>query len=195
MDGYVVWITGLPGSGKTALARELEPLLKERGQRCEILDGNEVRELISSELGFTAEDRKLHNQRVIHIAKLLARNGVGVIVSLISPYRETRAGARKELPNFVEVWTKCSLEVCEARDKKGLYKKARTGEISDLTGIQHPYQEPQQPEVVVDTEKESPLEGAKKVLKKLEKLGLIGAYSNSEEQAVKKRLEDLGYLG
>ncbi|HID94377.1 MAG TPA: adenylyl-sulfate kinase [bacterium (Candidatus Stahlbacteria)] len=195
MDGFVVWITGLPGSGKTALAKEIEPLLKKRGHNCEILDGNEVRALISSELGFTEEDRKLHNRRVIHIAKLLARNGVGVIVSLISPYRETRAFARRELPNFVEVWTKCPLEVCEARDKKGLYEKARRGEITDLTGVQHPYEEPENPEVIVDTEKESPSEGARRVIDKLEELGLISAYTKEEEEAVKRRLEDLGYLG
>jgi len=195
MDGFVLWITGLCGSGKTALAKEIEPLLKKRGRNCEILDGNEVRALISSELGFTAEDRKLHNKRVIHIAKLLARNGVGVLVSLISPYRETRAFARGELPNFVEVWTKCSLKICEVRDKKGLYKKARSGEISDFTGIQHPYEEPENPEVMVDTENESPSEGARKVIDKLEELGLISAYSKEEEETVKKRLEDLGYLG
>lgn len=195
MAGFVVWITGLPGSGKTALAREIELLLKKREQKCEILDGNEVRELISSELGFTEEDRKLHNRRVIHISKLLARNEVGAIVSLISPYRETRAFARKELPNFVEVWTKCPLEVCEVRDKKGLYEKARRGEITDLTGVQHPYEEPENPEVVVDTAHENPSEGARKVIDKLEELGLISAYTKKEEEAVKKRLEDLGYLG
>jgi adenylyl-sulfate kinase len=171
--GFVAWLTGLPGSGKTTIARGLEKELKARGLKVEVFDGDEVRKNLSKGLGFSKEDRDTHNKRVIYVCKLLVRNGINTIVSLISPYRSTRAYARKELPKFVEVYLKCSLEECISRDPKGLYKKALAGKISNMTGIQDPYEEPLNPEVVLDTEHDSPRHNVQKVLAKLQELGYI----------------------
>ena len=151
----VIWLTGLPGSGKTTIAKALQPRLKESGFKVELLDGDIVRKELSPELGFTKQDREIHARRVVYLSKLLSRNGIISIVSLISPYREFRRYARSENNinnNFYEVYVKCSLETCIKRDPKGLYKKALSGEIKDLTGLQDPYEEPENPEVVVDTE-------------------------------------------
>jgi len=171
--GFVIWLTGLPGSGKTTIARGLEKKLKARGLKIEVFDGDEVRKNLSKGLGFSREDRDTHNKRVIYVCKLLVRNGINAIVSLISPYRSTRAYARRELPKFVEVYLKCSLEECIRRDPKGLYKKAMAGEISNMTGIQDPYEEPLNPEVVLDTEHVSSERNIQKVLDKLRELGYI----------------------
>jgi adenylyl-sulfate kinase len=171
--GFVIWLTGLPGSGKTTIARGLEKELKARGLKVEVFDGDEVRKNLSKGLGFSKEDRDTHNKRVVYVCKLLTRNGVNAIVSLISPYRSTRAFAREQLPKFVEVYLKCSLEECMRRDPKGLYKKALAGEISNMTGIQDPYEEPLNPEVVLDTKHDSSRFNVQKVLAKLRKLGYI----------------------
>ncbi len=154
----VIWLTGMPGSGKTTIAKALHPKLLESGFRAEILDGDVVRKELSPELGFTKQDREIHARRVVYLCKLLSRNGVISIVCLISPYREFRRYARKEIStnnNFYEVYVKCSLETCMKRDPKGLYKKALSGEIKDLTGLQDPYEEPENPEVIVDTERQT----------------------------------------
>ena len=155
----VIWLTGLSGSGKTTIARALEPRLKSAGNRAELLDGDVVRRDLSPELGFTKEDRERHAKRVVYLCKLLSRNEVMPIVSLISPYREFRAYARKEVESansqFLEVYVRCSLESCIKRDPKGLYKKALAGEIKDLTGLQDPYEEPLNPELVLDTDADS----------------------------------------
>jgi len=171
--GFVVWFTGLPSSGKTAIARELEKMLREEGWRVELLDGDELRKKLDPEVGFSRHDREIHIRRVAYVSKLLARNEVAVLVCLVSPYREVRDYARKEIGDFIEVWTKCSLETCIQRDPKGLYKKALAGEIKDMTGIQDPYEEPLNPELIVDTERGSPQEAARKVLRKLEELNYI----------------------
>lgn len=168
--GFVIWLTGLPGSGKTTIARGLEKELKVRDLKVEVFDGDEVRKNLSKGLGFSKEDRDTHNKRVIYVCKLLTRNGTNAIVSLISPYRSTRAYAREQLPKFVEVYLKCSLEECIRRDPKGLYKKALAGEINNMTGIQDPYEEPLNPEVVLDTEHESSKYNIQKVLAKLKEL-------------------------
>jgi adenylylsulfate kinase len=154
----VIWLTGLPGSGKTTIAKALYPRLKELGFKAELLDGDSVRKELSPELGFTKQDREIHARRVVYLSKILSRNGIISIVSLISPYRDFRRYARSEINmsnNFYEVYVKCSLEACIARDPKGLYKKALSGEIKDLTGLQDPYEEPDNPEIIVDTEKQS----------------------------------------
>jgi adenylylsulfate kinase len=151
----VIWLTGLPGSGKTTIAKALYPKLKESGFKVELLDGDIVRKELSPELGFTKQDRETHARRVIYLSKLLSRNGVISIVCLISPYREFRRYARSEITmnnNFYEVYVNCSLETCIRRDPKGLYKKALSGEIKDLTGLQDPYEEPENPELIVNTE-------------------------------------------
>ncbi len=168
--GFVIWLTGLPGSGKTTIARGLEKKLKVRGLKVEVFDGDDVRKNLSKGLGFSKEDRDTHNKRVIYVCKLLTRNGVNAIVSLISPYRSTRAYAREQLPKFVEVYLKCSLEECMRRDPKGLYKKALAGEIKNMTGIQDPYEEPLDPEVILDTEHKSSESNIQKVLDKLKEL-------------------------
>lgn len=174
-QGFVVWLTGLPGSGKTTIAQKLLRELKARNLKVELFDGDEVRRNLSKGLGFSKEDRDTHNKRIIYVCKLLTRNGVNTIVSLISPYRSTRAYARENLPKFVEVYLKCSIEECIKRDPKGLYKKALAGEITNMTGIQDPYEEPLNPEVLLDTEHDSSKNNVAKVIKKLEELGYIKA--------------------
>ena len=169
-SGVTVWLTGLPGSGKTTISRILEKELKSRGARVEVFDGDEVRKNLSSDLGFSKEDRELHARRVTYVSKLLSRNGVVAIVALISPYREFRERARNEIPDFVEVYVKASLETCSERDPKGLYRKARAGEIKDLTGLQEPYEEPLKPDVLVDTEHSSPEVSAGLVISTLREL-------------------------
>jgi len=174
-QGFVVWLTGLPGSGKTTIAQKLLRELKARNLKVELFDGDEVRRNLSKGLGFSKEDRDTHNKRIIYVCKLLTRNGVNAIVSLISPYRSTRAYARENLPKFVEIYLKCSIEECIKRDPKGLYKKALAGEITNMTGIQDPYEEPLNPEVLLDTEHDSSQNNVAKVIKKLEELSYIKA--------------------
>jgi adenylyl-sulfate kinase len=172
-EGFVVWLTGLPGSGKTTIARELEPELKKRGWCVEVLDGDEIRQNLSKGLGFSREDRETHLKRVTYVAKLLSRNGVAVIAAFISPYRNIREHARKETTNFVEVYVKCSVEACAERDPKGLYKKASVGQIKDLTGPQDLYEEPLEPDLVVDTEKLTVAESVEVIESRLHELNLI----------------------
>jgi len=170
-SGFVIWLTGLSGAGKTTITEVLAPKLTKLGLRVERLDGDEVRRQLSPELGFSKEDRETHAKRVVYVSKLLAKNGVAVIVALISPYRAFRAFARQEVENFVEVYVKCSIETCAKRDPKGLYKKAFRGEIKDMTGLQDPYEEPLNPEVILDTEQTSPELNADKILDTLRDLG------------------------
>jgi adenylylsulfate kinase len=166
----VIWLTGLPGSGKTTIAKALSPKLKGSGFKVELLDGDIVRKELSPELGFTKQDRELHSRRVVYLCKLLSRNGIATIVCLISPYREFRRYARREINvdnNFYEVYVKCSLGTCMRRDPKGLYKKALAGEIKDLSGLQDPYEEPENPEVIVDTEEQTSEECVNVILKRV----------------------------
>jgi adenylylsulfate kinase len=151
-QGCVLWLTGLPGSGKTTIAQALEKEYRAQGIPVEVLDGDEIRAAISPELGFSPADRELHNRRVIYLAKLLSRNGVLTIVSLISPYRAVRDAARAELGTFIEVWVKCSVEECMRRDPKGHYRRAIQGSNPQMTGVQAPYEPPEQAELVLDTE-------------------------------------------
>lgn len=181
--GFVVWLTGLPGSGKTTIVRQLENLLKERGARLEVLDGDDVRRNLSPDLGFSKADRESHARRVVYLSKLLSRNGIIVLVSLISPYRKFRAFAREQIQDFVEVFTKCPLETCIKRDPKGLYRKALAGEISDLTGLQDVYEEPLDPEVTVETDKESVEDSVQKILANLESTGLVKPLSISSHKS------------
>ena len=172
-EGFVVWVTGLPGSGKTTISKELEPKLRQIGLSVEVLDGDEIRQNLSKGLGFSREDRETHLRRVTYVAKLLSRNGVGVIAAFISPYRNIRDYARKETTNFLEVYVKCSVETCAKRDPKGLYKKASTGQIKDLTGPQDLYEEPLNPDLVVDTEALTVTEGADLIMSRLKAKQLI----------------------
>ncbi len=171
----VIWLTGIPGSGKTTLAIELKKYFDTKNVSADILDGDEIRKTLSKDLGFSSKDREEHNRRVIYIAKLLAKNGVTTIVPLISPFRSIRSEARKEIPNFVEVFVKASLDTCIKRDPKGLYKKAQRGEIQNMTGISSPYEEPENPELVLDTEKYPVAKCLDMLVSKLKQLGYLDA--------------------
>ncbi len=173
--GFTLWFTGLSGSGKSTIADLVAERLERDGYRMERLDGDEVRQHLTRDLGFSKEDREENIRRISFVAKLLTRNGVIVITSFISPYRKIRQEARESIGGdcFVEVYVKCPLEVCKKRDVKGLYSKAVKGEIKDFTGISHPYEEPEEPEIIVETDKEKPEESADKVLKELHKLKFL----------------------
>jgi len=170
-NGFCLWFTGLPSAGKTSIAKALIPLLKERGWNIELLDGDEVRRGLSADLGFDRAGREAHAGRVAFVAKLLARNNAIPIVALISPYASSRARARNEIVRFVEIYVSTPVEVCEQRDVKGLYKKARRGELKEFTGVSDPYEVPEHPEILVDTLERSPEESARFVLSELDRLG------------------------
>lgn len=173
--GIVVWCTGLSGSGKSTVANEVAHRLQERGKLAYILDGDNVRHGLNKDLGFSPEDRSENIRRISEVAALFADAGVITITAFISPYSKDRNFCRELVGDdrFVEVYAKASVGACEERDPKGLYKKARAGEISDFTGIDAPYEEPEEPEVVVDTECESPMESGKKVMEFLEAQGYL----------------------
>jgi sulfate adenylyltransferase len=171
--GFVIWLTGLSQSGKTTAGDKLHDMLIQKGVKTERLDGDIVRQHLSKDLGFTKEDRDENIRRVGFVTRLLSRNGVGVITSFISPYQKTRDKVRKQTENFVEVFCKCPLEECEKRDTKGLYKKARKGAIEHFTGISDPYEEPENPEIELLTDKETPEECVQKIIKYLEDNKLI----------------------
>jgi adenylylsulfate kinase len=173
--GCVIWFTGLSGSGKTTIAHDVEHTLLESGVPVEVLDGDVVRENLSKGLGFSKEDRDTNIRRIAFVAHLLQRNGVFVITAAISPYRRVRHEARTMVKDFVEVFADAPLEICEQRDVKGLYAKARAGEIKGFTGIDDPYEPPDYAEVTCHTEKESVEESAQKVIDKLVELKFLEA--------------------
>ncbi len=172
-QGFCLWLTGLPSAGKTTIAKTLVPRLLERGWFTELLDGDEIRRGLSADLGYDRKSRETHASRVTFVAKVLARNGVIPIVALISPYRSSRARARTEIGRFVEVHVNTPIEVCERRDVKGLYAKARAGEIKEMTGVDDPYEVPEHPEIVVDAVAMTPEESAEYILRELVRLGFI----------------------
>ena len=173
--GFTLWFTGLSGAGKTTIAEIVERELRERGRSVEVLDGDIVRTNLSKGLSFSREDRNVNVLRIGFVANLLTRNGVGVIVSAISPYKEARDQVRRRIIDFVEVFVDCPLEVCAERDVKGLYKKAFSGEIKEFTGVSDPYEAPAAPELTIKTNEEDPRESAQRVLDKLEFLGYLVA--------------------
>jgi adenylylsulfate kinase len=154
-SSFVIWLTGLPSSGKTTIASALKPKLDKLGIRSQILDGDVMRKELSPNLGFTREDRYEHVKKVIYLCKILSNNGIASIVTIVSPDKEIRAFVRDQLGGLIEVYVKCSLGTCIKRDCKGLYKKALNGEMTNLIGLQDPYEEPVNPEVIADTEHES----------------------------------------
>jgi adenylylsulfate kinase len=172
--GVTIWFTGLSGAGKTTLSRAVEKELRTYGYKIEILDGDLVRQNLTKGLGFSKEDRDENVRRVGFVASLLTRNQVIVLVSAISPYREIREEVRQRIGNFVEVYVNAPLEVCEKRDVKGLYQKARAGAIKNFTGIDDPYEPPLNPEVECRTDLESLEESVTKVLAELRELGYLG---------------------
>ena len=171
--GVTLWFTGLPCSGKSAVADRLAEILKDRGYRVERLDGDIVRQSLTRDLGFSRADRDENIRRVTFVAKLLTRNDVFVLTSFISPYREIRAESRREIGSFVEIYTKCPLETCMERDIKGMYKKAIEGKIKEFTGISDPYEEPLNAEIVLETDKETIDESVQRVMRRLTELGLL----------------------
>ena len=173
--GIVVWLTGLPSSGKSTLAHEVEQLLFDRGCNSYVLDGDNIRHRLNKDLGFTPEDRKENIRRIGEVANLLTDAGVIVLTAFISPYQEDRDQARalNDPGKFFEVFCKCSLQECERRDPKGLYRRARKGEISQFTGVDAPYEEPASPEIVVETDKYSLEECAQQIVRHLEGLDIV----------------------
>lgn len=172
-QGLVLWLTGLSGSGKTTLAKGLEYDLKKRGCRVEILDGDVIRAGLCKGLGFSKADRDINVRRIGFVANMLSRNGVVSIASVISPYRETRNQLRETIENFVEIYVNAPLSVCEQRDVKGLYAMARAGEIRAFTGIDSPYEEPLNPDIVCYTSEEHVEQSIAKITTELERLNHI----------------------
>ncbi|HEY8687484.1 MAG TPA: adenylyl-sulfate kinase [Chloroflexota bacterium] len=201
-EGFTLWFTGLSGAGKSTLAELVEQRLREWGRRVELLDGDEIRKNLSQGLGFSKADRDANILRIAFVARLLSRNGVVAITAAISPYRAIRDQARGEILRFVEVFVDCPLEVCEQRDVKGLYKKARSGEIKQFTGISDPYEPPENPEIHLHTELENQEQDVEIIFTRLRELGLMpvdpsyddSAYTPEEEALVSERLKNLGYL-
>jgi adenylyl-sulfate kinase len=174
--GFTVWFTGLSGAGKTTIADAIEPILRERGiTKLEKLDGDVVRTHLSKGLGFSKEDRDTNIRRIGWVAEVLTRNGVCVLASAISPYKEIRDEVKANIGNFVEVYVECSIEELTRRDVKGLYEKAIKGEIANFTGVSDPYEAPENPTVKVNSEHEDLDESVAKVLAKLEELGYVPA--------------------
>lgn len=171
--GVAVWFTGFSGAGKSTIAEALTKKLQSEGYNLEVLDGDEIRENLTKDLGFSKEDRDTNIRRIGFVAKLLARNGVIVLVPVISPYRSIREEMRANISDFVEVFVNAPLSVCEERDVKGLYKKVRAGQIKQFTGIDDPYEPPINPEIECRTDLEELSESVDKIFNKLTELGYV----------------------
>jgi adenylylsulfate kinase len=198
-EGFTIWITGLPGSGKTSLARDLEESLLERGLDVERLDAGDIRRAWLPTLGYTRQEQTGYLRLLGHFCNLLTRNGAIVIVAAVSPYQELRKELRDQIGRLIEVYLKCPLEICEQRDQSGMFMKARSGEIGEFPGISLPYEESEITEVVLESDRASPEDCCAKVLKTLEVLGNIPEvkwqeYDQEEEAKIAQRLKDLGYL-
>lgn len=172
--GVVLWFTGLSGAGKSTIASNLEEVLRTRGKLTYVLDGDNLRHGLNKDLSFSTEDRKENIRRVSEVCKLFQDAGIITLTSFISPLREDREMAREIIgESFIEIFIKCPLDICEERDPKGLYKKARKGEIKNFTGIDSDYEEPKNPEIVLNTFEESINKSIERVLKILEKINVI----------------------
>jgi adenylylsulfate kinase len=173
-EGFTLWFTGLSGAGKTTIAEIVEKEIRDRKGKVEVLDGDIVRTNLSKGLGFSRQDRDTNVLRIGFVADLLTRNGVAVIVSAISPFKEVRDQVRRNIgENFIEVFVDAPVEVCAERDVKGLYKKAFAGEIKQFTGVSDPYEPPAAPELHIHTDREEKEESAARVLTLLEELGYL----------------------
>lgn len=172
-QGFTIWFTGLPCCGKTTIADQIQSILKNKGFLVERLDGDLIRQHLSSDLGFSKKDRDENIRRAIFLAKMLTRNNVIVLASFVSPYQKQRRKARKEIRKFVEVYVRCPVKICMKRDVKGMYQKALEGKIKHFTGVDDPYEEPENPDLIVDTDIESVEESVGKVLQKIEELGYL----------------------
>jgi len=203
---FTLWFMGRPASGKSTLAKRVEGRLRDADIPVENLDGDEVRKNLHPDLGFSREERALNNRRTAFVCKLLNRNGIGAVTAMITPFRQSQQQARdivEESGNFALIYVKCSVEVAAERDPKGLYEKAQSGKIEKFTGVNHPFQEPLDPDIVVDTENESIEQSVSHVMDRLSELQIFEDESlseydfditQSEEASIKQRLEDLGYF-
>ena len=171
----VIWFTGLSGSGKSTLAHSVEEILFSKGCRTYVLDGDNVRHGLTSNLGFSNEDRKENIRRIGEVTKLMMEAGLIILTAFISPFREDRIAVRNLISDgdFIEIYCKASLETCEARDLKGLYKRARLGEIKNYTGINSPYEIPDNPELIIDIDKESLEESVSKIVSFLQTKSIV----------------------
>lgn len=200
MKGFTLWFTGLSGSGKSTLAIGVEEELKRRSMNVEVLDGDVVRTNLSKGLGFSKEDRDINIRRIGFVCNLLTRNNAVAIAAAISPYKAIRDENRALVGRFVEVYCECPLEELERRDTKGLYKKARAGEIKGFTGIDDPYEAPENPEITINSARESEEESLSKIIRTLELMGFIPAgpeateIPEAEEQQIREKLKQFGYL-
>ncbi len=203
---FTLWFMGRPSAGKSTLASRVEDRLVEIGYPTENLDGDDIRKHLHPDLGFSREDRRTNNRRTAYIAKLLNRNDIPVIIGMITPFRDSQEQARDIIEDegeFVQIYAKCSVETAEERDPKGLYQQAREGNIEKFTGVNHPFQEPLNPEIIVDTEQQSIDDCVDIVMSQLEALGLLDeqlddeysfSITRKEEQDITDRLRELGYL-
>lgn len=187
---FTLWLTGLSGAGKSTLAHRVAQHMHRRGHKVEVLDGDVVRTHLSRGLGFSIQDRATNVQRIAFVCNLLTRNGVICIAAAISPYREPRAWARQHIGDFVEVYVRCPLEVCRQRDVKGLYRRVDAGEIRGFTGVDDPYEEPEQPEVVVWTDRETVEESVARILARVAELGYLDAVEPEAVGPGERRGED-----
>lgn len=170
----LIWMTGLSGSGKSTIADTLQQILAQKGRLTYVLDGDNIRHGLNKDLGFSANDRKENIRRIGEVAKLFVDSGIITITAFISPYKEERKQVRDLLgEDFIEAYVKCKLEICESRDPKGMYKKARKGEINEFTGISSPYEEPDQPEIILDTSTTPAEECAERIMRYLKDKGNI----------------------
>ena len=199
MDGFTLWFTGLSGSGKSTLAERVKNELIERGMKVELLDGDEFRTTLSKGLGFSKEDRDTNIRRIGYVARLLTRNGVVAITAAISPYRDVRNEQRGKIGRFFEVYCECDLDTLERRDVKGLYKKARAGQIKNFTGVDDPYEPPLNPDVKCNTATEDQDVSYERVLATLETRGLIprgggDGIDQAAEAAAMRSLKAKGFI-
>jgi adenylylsulfate kinase len=183
--GFTIWFTGLSGAGKSTLSEAVQERLNAHGRNVEILDGDVVRTHLSKGLGFSREDRDTNIKRIAFVCSLLTRNGAICISAAIAPYREAREWARNEIGNFVEVYVKCPIEVCRERDVKGLYKLVDEGKIKNFTGVDDPYEEPENPELVIETNTESVEESVNRIFARLIELGYLEPDFLQEKDDVK----------
>lgn len=203
---FTLWFMGRPAAGKSTIAKRVEERLRAEGYRIENLDGDEIRQNLHPDLGFTREDREINNRRTAFICKLLNRNNTAVVTGMITPFRDAQQQVRDivgEAGTLVLIYVKCSVEEAARRDPKGLYEQAKDGKIENFTGINHPFQEPHNPDVIVDTESMTVDEAVAHVFDRLGELGVLDAepprdyefsISRSEEREIVDRLSDLGYL-
>ncbi|MDY6788770.1 MAG: adenylyl-sulfate kinase [Candidatus Nanohaloarchaea archaeon] len=201
---FTLWFTGLPSSGKSTVAKRVEEEIRSRGLDVHNLDGDDLRKKLHPDLGFSKEERFVNNKRIAFISRLLNENNVGSIVAAVSPFKKARQYARDEIEQdgeFVEIFVDCPVEVCKERDPKGLYEKAEKGHIDKFTGVNHPFEDPEDPEIVVDTAEKSIDQCVDHVIDRLEEIGLLESkdeytgLGDRDKKEIKDRLENLGYLG